>query len=381
MNNIILLGIVSFFTDISSEMITPILPMFITALGGAGLIVGLIGGLGDSISSMLNVFSGYWSDKFGKKKQLVFAGYGVSAIAKLLFPFALIWQHILALRVFERFGKGIRTAPRDVILAVSTEKGRRGRGFGIHRAMDSAGAVIGSALAFILIWNFGLDFRTIFLAAAIIAFLALAPIIPVKEKVVKRKKIALKIDLKKLSKPLKIFILIATIFSLGNFSYMFFILRSQEFFAKDLSIVMPILLYIIYNIVYTMFSIPAGILSDKIGRRKVLLAGYFLFGLTCLGFAFLHSLTYFIMLFILYGLVYALTDGTARALVSDISKEEIRGTALGTFHTSISLSTLPASLIAGALWQFVSFELTFIYGAFMASLAVFLLLVSQKLFR
>ena len=129
MNNIILLGLVSFFTDVSSEMINPILPMFITALGGAGLVVGIIGGLGDSISSILNVFSGYWSDKVGKRKPLVFAGYGISALAKMLFPFALVWQHILALRVFERVGKGIRTAPRDVILAASTEKGGRGRGF------------------------------------------------------------------------------------------------------------------------------------------------------------------------------------------------------------------------------------------------------------
>ncbi len=381
MNNIILLGLVSFFTDVSSEMINPILPMFITALGGAGLVVGIIGGLGDSISSILNVFSGYWSDKVGKRKPLVFAGYGISALAKMLFPFALVWQHILALRVFERVGKGIRTAPRDVILAASTEKGGRGRGFGIHRAMDSSGAVIGSAIAFILIWHFGFSFKTIFLAAAFIAFLALIPIFPVKEKTAKIKKISLKIGLKKLSKPLKIFILIATIFSLGNFSYMFFILRSQEFFAKDLAIIMPILLYIIYNIVYALFSIPAGIVSDKIGRKNVLLFGYFLFGLTCLGFAFFHSLTSFIILFILYGLVYALTDGTARAFVSDISEKEVRGTALGTFHTAISIATLPASLIAGALWQFVAFGATFIYGASMAFLAVFLLLISQKLFR
>ncbi|MBU2617558.1 MAG: MFS transporter, partial [Euryarchaeota archaeon] len=178
--NVIILGIVSFLGDTSSEMIMPLLPMFIVALGGAGLIVGLIGGLGDSIASILTVFSGYWSDKFGKRKPFVFSGYATSATSKMLLAFSLIWQHVFVLRSLERAGKGLRTAPRDAIIADSALA--RGKAFGIHRAMDTGGAILGSILAFALFWFFNLDFRTIFIIAAAIAFLALVPLLFVKER-------------------------------------------------------------------------------------------------------------------------------------------------------------------------------------------------------
>jgi len=380
--NIILLGIVSLLTDLSSEMMMPILPMFIITLGGTAFVVGLIGGLGDSIASILKVFSGYWSDRYGRRKPFVFSGYAVSSVAKLFLAFSTLWQHVLILRSVERMGKGVREAPRDAIIADSALTEVRGTAFGIHRAMDTTGAIGGSLLAFLLFWYLGLEFKTILLTCAIIAFLALIPFHRVREVKREPQKTSLGISFKALPRELKLFVLVATIFALGEFTYMFFILRAQDFFTEVVSeraaVAIPILLYVLYNTVYTLFSIPAGMLSDRIGRRKVLLLGYSLFGLTCLGFAFLHSLAFFITLFALYGLVYALVEGTQRAFVADLTSEEIRGTALGTLHTSVGLAALPASLIAGALWQHIDPQATFIYGCALGLIAAVLLKVCLR---
>jgi MFS family permease len=377
--NILLLGIVSFLTDLSSEMMMPILPMFITALGGTAFVVGLIGGLGDSIASILKVFSGYWSDRYGRRKPFVFSGYAVSSLAKLFLAFSTLWQHVLIFRSVERVGKGLRDAPRDAIIADSASTEVRGTAFGIHRAMDTAGAVGGSLLAFLLFWFLGLEFKTIILVCAIIAFFALIPFYRVREVKREPREIGLSISFKGLPRRLKGFILIATIFTLGNFTYMFFILRAQDFFTGVVSeraaFAIPILLYVLYNTVYALLSIPSGMLSDRIGRCQVLLLGYLLFGLTCLGFAFLDSLAAFIVLFALYGLVYALVEGTQRAFVCDLASEELRGTALGTLHTCISLAALPASLIAGALWQHIDPWATFVYGCALGLTAAVLLKV------
>jgi len=377
--NILLLGVVSFLTDLSSEMMMPILPMFITALGGTAFVVGLIGGLGDSIASILKVFSGYWSDRYGRRKPFVFSGYAVSSLAKLFLALSTIWQHVLITMSLERVGKGLRTAPRDAIIADSAATEVRGTAFGIHRAMDTAGAVGGSLLAFLLFWFLGLEFKTIILVCAIVAFSALIPFYRVREAKREPREIGLSIGFKGLPRRLKGFVLIATIFTLGNFTYMFFILRAQDFFTGVVSeraaFAIPILLYVLYNTVYALLSIPSGMLSDRIGRCQVLLLGYSLFGLTCLGFAFLDSLAAFIVLFALYGLVYALVEGTQRAFVCDLASEELRGTALGTLHTCISLAALPASLIAGALWQHIDPWATFVYGCALGLIAAVLLKV------
>jgi len=377
--NIFLLGIVSFLNDLSSEMIMPILPMFITALGGTGLIVGLIGGLRDSISSILKVFAGYWSDKSGKRKIFVSSGYLTSALFKLFLAFSKIWQHVLVFASLERIGKGLRAAARDAIIADSMPK-ERGKGFGIHRAMDTLGAITGSTIVFLLFWFFGFNFKVIIFIAAILAFLSLIPLYFVKESKRKPQEIKLKIGLKNLSRPLRLFILVSGIFALANFSYMFFILRVQEFFAGKLSVGVPILLYILFNIFYAGFAVPFGRLSDKIGRRKVIILGYLLFSLTSFGFAFFNSLTAFIILFAFYGLVYAIVDGNQRAYVSDLSPEKLRATALGTFHTTIGLAALPASLIAGFLWR-INPSITFIYGAVISIVAVVLFIIFRNYFR
>ncbi len=377
--NVFLLGIVSFLNDLSSEMIMPILPMFITALGGAGLAVGLVGGFRDSISSILKVFCGYWSDRAGKRKIFVSSGYLTSSLFKLFLAFSKTWQHILIFAGLERVGKGLRTAARDAIIADSMAK-ERGKGFGIHRALDTSGAILGSIAVFLLFWFFGFSFKLIILIAGVIAFASLIPLYFVKEGKREPQDISLKIGLKNLPKSLKLFILISGIFALGNFSYMFFIIRAQQFFTGKLSGAVPILLYVLFNIFYAAFAIPLGALSDKIGREKVIILGYLLFSLTSLGFAFLTSLPAFIVLFALYGITYAAVDGNQRAFVSDLSSQQLKATALGTFHTTIGLMALPASLIAGFLWQNIAPEITFVYGSIPGFISVLLFIAFRSYF-
>lgn len=383
--NILLLGIVSFLNDISSEMIIPILPMFITALGGAGLIVGLIGGLQDSISSILKVLSGYWSDRVGKRKIFVFGGYLTSACFKLLLAFSRIWQHIMLFASFERVGKGLRTAPRDAIIADSMPDAR-GKGFGIHRALDTLGAIFGGLAALSLYWFLEFEFTSIILIAAIIAFISLAPIHFVKESKRAPQEISLQISLKKLNRPLMLFITVASVFALANFTYMFFILKAETAFMPLMpvkeSIALAIFLYVLFNISYAVLAIPFGTLSDRIGKRRVLISGYLLFSVTCLGFAYFNSLSAFLVLFPLYGVVYAMVEGNQRAFISDLATDDLRATALGTFHTMIGIMTLPASLVAGLLWNITpTHSLTFLFGSAVSVVAVLLFVMLGAQFK
>jgi len=361
-------------------MIMPILPMFVTALGGAGLTVGLVGGVRDSISSILKVFCGYWSDRTGKRKIFVSSGYLTSSLFKLLLALSKTCRHAVVLAALERVGKGVRTAARDAIIADSMAK-ERGKGFGIHRALDTSGAILGSIVVFLLFWFLGFSFKRIILIAGVVAFASLIPLHFVKERKTEPRDITLKIGLKNLPKSLKLFILISGIFALGNFSYMFFIIRAQQFFPGKLPIAaVPLLLYVLFNIFYAALAIPLGIVSDKVGKGKVIIFGYLLFSLTSLGFAFLTSLPAFIVLFALYGITYAAVDGNQRAFVSDLSSQQLKATALGTFHTIVGLMALPASLIAGFLWQNIAPEITFIYGSIPGFISVLLFIAFGNYF-
>lgn len=377
--NVVLLGIVSFLNDLSSEIIIPVLPMFITALGGGGMAVGLTGGLRDSISSLLKVFSGYWSDRTGKRKVFIFSGYLTSTAFKFFLMFATIWQHISLFTSLERIGKGLRTAPRDAIIADSMPD-QRGKGFGIHRALDTAGAIMGSVIAFLLVWFLEFEIKTIILAASAIALFSLIPLWFVKEPPGKPKKVSLKVGLKSLPSSLKLFLLVSGIFAFANFSYMFYILRAQQLFYGKWAMGAPILLYVLYNVFYSGLSIPFGKLSDKAGRQKVLVAGYLLFAITSFGFAFFYSLIAFILLFALYGTVFAIIDGNQRAIVSDLAPEGLKATALGTFHTVTGLVALPSGLLAGFLWQ-INPTLTFVFGATVSLTSVVLFIKYGNKFR
>lgn len=384
MRNIILLGLTSLLADFSSEMIQPLMPFFIVALGGAGVAVGLVGGVGDALAAIFKVFSGRWADKSKKYKKFVYFGYGFSAVSKFFFPLATTWSHILVLRPIERIGKGLRDAPRDAIVSESNggTAGKRGFGFGIQRAMDSVGSIIGSVVVYILFVNFGMSFRSIFLIAAIIALTALAPLFFVKEplSLTERKIRHGKFSFKNLPPQLKRFIFVATIFNLANFNFMFFILKAGEVFkdvgnfnmsaqAGKLAIGLPILLYIFFSIFDASLSVPAGRLSDKIGRKPVLTIGYLLFVVSSFGFIFADSLFTLLGLFALYGAFRAFIDASQKAFVSDLSPVQDRATSLGAFEMSTGLALIPAGLIAGFLWN-MNPAYTFIYGSGLSLIAL-----------
>lgn len=374
--NILLLGAASLITDLSSDMIMPLLPLFIVSLGGGGMVVGLAGGLGDSLSSLLKVVSGRISDVIGRRKLLVVLGYSSSALAKVFFPFAQSGYDVVIIRFFERMGKGIRTAPRDALVAAYSTKSIRGKYFGIHRAMDTTGAVLGSVLALLLFWIFGFSMRTILLVAAIIGFFALLPLYFVEDVKTSPSSGSWRLTFTGLSPQLKRVILATTLFALGNFSNMFFVLRASTLFSDRLAIAVPIALYILFETVHALSTIPAGSLSDRMGRKWGLFVGYGLFFFTCVGFALLGSAWMLIPFFMLYGLSYGFIEPIERAYVSDLARSDLRGTALGVFHASVGLATLPASLMAGLLWDTVSYSAAFLWGAgasFVAMCALVLL--------
>ncbi|MEM2910102.1 MAG: MFS transporter [Nitrososphaerota archaeon] len=370
--NIILLGIVSFLQDVSSEMVHAVLPLFLVGIGAGSIIIGLIGGIGDMLTSLGNLLSGVYSDVLGKKKPLTFSGYAASAVAKGLLVVASAWQHVLVYRVIDRAGKGIRTAPRDALLSASMSSKRRGWGFGLHRAMDTSGAVLGSALAFVTAWIFKIPYNYIFLIAVLLAFLALTPFPAIVERSTQTKTSKISLQLKGLPSSLKAFIFIASLFTLSNFSYMFFILRAARGVDAEL---LSLILYVIFNVSYAVSAFPFGIVSDKLGRVPVLFLGYLLFSLTCLGFSVLEGTMWLFVLFIAYGLSYALFDGNQRAMVSDLSPSSARGAAFGVFHALASIATLLSSLIAGWLWEAFGTYATFLYGATLSAISAVALLV------
>lgn len=374
--NIILLGFVSLLNDISSEIIQPILPLFIASLGGGSLAIGLIGGISDGLPSILKIFAGYWSDRLGRRKPMVVAGYGLSALTKLLLPFSAAWQQVFWLRTAERCGKGIRSAPRDAMISESADKNNQGRGFGLHRSMDSLGAVIGSIAAYIL-WQRGMDFSSIFLIAGVLAMLALIPFFSVKESF-SSSRCPIELSRAAISPQLRKFVAIASLFSLGNFSYMFMILRAQQFFTGAEAVGVPLLLYVLFNVVYTALALPVGIWSDRIGRKNVLTLGYALFAITALGFAAVSSPAGLIVLFALYGLVFALVDASERAFVSDLSHANLKGTTLGFYYGAVGIAAIISGLVAGGLWAQFGAEAAFIFGATTSAMASLALWKTKK---
>lgn len=360
--NIFILGLVSLFTDLSSQMVFPLIPLFLTTVLGAGAYaVGIVEGAAETAASLLKVISGYWSDKIKKRKSFVLFGYSLSSITKPLFAFANIWSFVLFIRVVERIGKGLRTAPRDAIVAESCDESVRGKAYGLHRAMDGIGSVLGAILAFLLLPVLG--YRNIFLLAFIPSIIAVLVILFIKEKDVPTKKetreTSIKLSFKELSMNLRLFIIVSSIFALGHFGYAFLLLRAKDIGLADN---IAILLYVIFYIVYTICIIPFGILSDKIGRKPILIMGYLVFAITSIGLIFISNIYGILLFFVIYGIFYAMIDGVQRAFIVDLAPKHLKATALGAFHTSIGLVALPGGLIAGLLWDIISPEATFVYG-------------------
>lgn len=425
MFNVIILGVVSLLTDISTEMVYPLLPLFLTTrLGATPAVVGLIEGIAESLASLLKVFSGYLADLFGRKKPLAILGYGSSALGKVVLYLAGSWPVVLAARVIDRFGKGIRTAPRDALIADSSTPETRGRAYGLHRAMDTLGAAIGVLLAYYFITAYKGDYGHVFLWAMVPAFLGMAVLFLARETgtgaeetatdasgggdahadagedaemlsasegdagdrtrgvktsplarqegadprsipAVRRRK-APSFQWSKLDRRLRGFLVVVFLFALGNSSNQFLILRAGDLGFGPAAV---LLVYFLYNAVYSLLSYPAGRLSDKIGRKTLLVVGYATYGLVYLGFAFARAPWHVWALFATYGAYIALTEGVEKALVADIAPVHLRATTIGLHATLVGAGLLPASLLAGFLWNAFGPQATFAFGGMMGLLA------------
>jgi len=363
-------------TDISTEMMLPLFPIFtVQVLGAAPVVLGLIEGLAESAASLLKVFSGWWSDRTGKRKPLIVGGYWLSTVAKPFLALASTWTHALGVRFTDRVGKGIRTSPRDALLADSCAPSVRGKAFGLHRALDTVGAILGPTFAFLLLLFLG--FRDIFLLASIPAILAVIILVFFVREVRRKRvpKLSFRAGLGSLSPGFRRYLTVVTLFSLANLSWAFLILRASEL---GLGVGQVVLLYMLFNVVYASVSLPAGVLSDRVGRRPVIASGYCIFGFTSVGFALVTSAWQALPLFTLYGVFMGLVVGVQRAYVADLVVPRLRGTAMGAFHTAIGLALLPASVIAGVLWQVVGSWAAFAFAAVLSFVAALLMVAALK---
>jgi len=367
--------------DISSEMVINVLPIFLSSvLGVKTNLIGLIEGVAEATASLLKLFSGWFSDRLGSRKWLAVAGYGLSSLAKPFFYWANSWAAVAAVRWADRVGKGIRTAPRDALVADSIDEDQRGIAFGFHRAADTGGAVLGLAIAMLVTWlaqrEGGFEaatFRSIVLISLVpAAFAVLSLALGAREVIVKSRGKRAQIGFRGLGKRFAILMLLVGLFDLGNSSDAFLVLRVRESGVGVLGILGMLLAF---NAVYAIVSTPAGALSDRIGRRRVIIGGWLAYGLIYLGFAFMEASWHGWVLYTAYGIYYGLAYGTAKALVADTVPPELRGTAYGTYNAVLGILDFPASLIAGLLWDGLGGwsgfgpSAPFIFGAVMALLA------------
>ena len=387
--NVWVMTLASFLTDVSSDMVNNLVPLFLlNALGARTATVGLVEGLAESTSSFIKLLSGWWSDRVVSRKPPTVAGYAISAFSKPLLAFAGSWVGVLAVRFGDRLGKGVRTAPRDALLADSVAPEQRGAAFGFHRAGDSLGAVFGLALALLVVWltqgnQIELSratFQRIALLSAIPALLAVVVLlIGLKD----RRRAApasgqpILGSFRSMPRDFRLFLAVFGLFTLGNSADAFVVLRAQE---RGLSVAAVLTMLLAFNVIYTLVAGPAGQLSDRIGRPRLILAGWAVYALIYLGLAVAGEGWQVAALFITNGVYYGLVEGSARAYVADLAGSEGRGTAYGLYHAVVGFIALPASLIAGVLWQGIGAwggfgpAAPFLFGAALSGLAAVLFL-------
>jgi MFS family permease len=384
--NVWIVTATSFLTDVSSEMLNNLIPLFLANVLNTGTaIIGLIDGVAETTASLMKIYSGALSDKLGKRKWLTVFGYGLSTVAKPFLYFAQTWHWVLGVRFADRMGKGIRTAPRDALVADSVDDTQRGLAFGLHRAGDTAGAFFGLMIAAVIIWLTQAGaaqlqertFHIIILASIIPAVLAVLVLaLGAKDIASEGKPKVPSLSLKGMDKRFQMFLLVLVLFTLGNSSDSFIILRGQE---RGMNLLQVMGMLMTFNLIYALLAGPLGALSDRVGRRRLIIGGWIAYGLVYLGFALSKSGWQIWTLFGLYGIYYAATDGVAKALIADLVPKERRGTAYGLYNAAIGLTALPASVIAGLLWQgafgWAGFgpAAPFFFGATLAMLAGILL--------
>lgn len=362
MRTVLILGFVSLLTDISSEMVYPLLALYLTTtLGASPAIVGIIEGIAESLASLLKAYSGYVSDKVQRRKPLAILGYGSATIGRLFLFFSTSWSWVLWGRIIDRFGKGVRTAPRDALIAEASDAGRLGHSFGLHRALDTLGAVIGIAIAYFLFTSTHGNYTRIFLYSMIPGIIGVLLLFSIKEKKPQLKSVKVHplAGWRNLNPRLKAFFLVAFLFTLGNSSNQFLLLRANNLGFKAADV---ILVYLLYNIVYALSAYPAGRLSDRIGRRTLLVCGYLFYGIVYLGFSMASASWHVWGLFGVYGLYSGLTEGVEKALVSELCPVESKATMLGIHATLLGIGLLSASVIGGLLWRMIGPEATFYFG-------------------
>jgi MFS family permease len=384
--NVWAVSLTSFFMDISSEMVINILPLFLAnVLGVRTNVIGLIEGVAEATASLLKLFSGWLSDRMRARKWLAVGGYALSALSKPFFYFANSWGAVAGVRWADRVGKGIRTAPRDALVADSIDERHRGLAFGFHRAADTGGAVLGLLIALGVVWmaqarSMELNrptFQTVVLISLVPAFLAVLSLaLGAKDVPVTAQRAMPRFAFRGLGRRFAMFMLIVGIFDLGNSSDAFLVLRAQE---RGLSVVGVLGMLVTFNLVYTLVSTPAGSLSDRVGRRRLIVGGWLVYAAIYLGFALAGAGWHVWVLYAVYGVYYGLAYGTTKAMVADVVPEELRGTAYGTYNAVLGILDFPASLIAGLLWQGAGVwegfgpSAPFLFGGVMALIAAVLM--------
>jgi MFS family permease len=370
--NVFFTGLTSFFTDTSTKMVYSVMPLFLLSMGASKTTLALIEGIAESTAALLKAFSGFWSDKIGRNKPFMLLGYGLTALITPIYSLAIRPWQVLALRFVERAGKGFRTAPRDSLIAGSTGGNDTGKNFGFHKAMDNSGAIIGPLIAFFVLTRLPDSYSTVFLIATLPALLGVITIaLFIREAKGARKTEAFQFRFSHLPRRFYAFLAIIFVFTLGNSTDALLLVKASE---TGIKLAYVPFAYLIFNGVSVLFALPFGRLSDRIGRERLLIAGYLIYAAVYFGFGKFSSVGPIFLLFAAYGLYSALTDGNQKALVSDFLGKETKGTGFGLYHALLGITLLPASLIAGLLYDHVGASAPFYFGSAMSLLAAVLML-------